>query len=147
MFLGHLSLRINKRQTAVINIRKYERISVKVLKSFFFPKMRSFCLMFIIAVCFLFLFKMKYIFPKSHMLPLEISACQYFGKQAVPDPDRGGGGGVRPLDKGKGGGSRKKKFSALRASVWSTNKGGGPPPAPPLDPPLNKAPIPSVCPI
>ena len=79
----------------MINIRKYERISVKVLKSFFFPKMRSYCLMFIIAVCFLFLFKMKYIFPKSHMLPLEISACQYFGKQAVQDPDleiRGGRG-------------------------------------------------------
>ena len=131
MFLGHLSLRRNKRQTAVINIRKYERISVKVLKSFFFPKMRSYCLMFIIAVCFLFLFKMKYIFSKSHMLPLEISACQYFGKQAVPDPDFeirvGGGGHPDPLIRGKGGGSRKKNFSALRASVWSTNKGGAPP--------------------
>ena len=137
----------------MINIRKYERISVKVLKSFFFPKMRSYCLMFIIAVCFLFVFKMKYIFSKFHMLPLEISACQYFGKQAVPDPDFeirvGGGGHPDPLIRGKGGGSRKKNFSALWASVWSTNKGGGSPPprAPPLDPPLNKAPIPSVCPI
>ena len=87
------------------------------------------------------------------MLPLEISAWQYFGKQAVPDPDfeiRVGGGGIHPdpLIRGKGDGSRKKNFSALRASVWSTNKGGGSPPrAPPLDPPLNKAPIPSVCPI
>ena len=132
MFLGHLSLRRNKRQTAVINIRKYERISVKVLKSFFFPKMRSYCLMFIIAVCFLFLFKMKYIFSKSHMLPLEISACQYFGKQAVPDPvlEIRWGGSSRPLDKGEGGVVLAKNFSALRASVWSTNKGGAPPPGP-----------------
>ena len=100
----------------MINIRKYERISVKVLKSFFFPKMRSYCLMFIIAVCFLFLFKMKYIFSKFHMLPLEMSACQYFGKQAVPDPDfeirvgGGGGGSSRPFDKGEGGWFSKKKF-------------------------------------
>ena len=64
------------------------------------------------------------------MLPLEISACQYFGKQAVPDPDleiRGGGGSSRPLDKGEGGVVLAKNFSALRASVWSTNKGGAPP--------------------
>ena len=88
------------------------------------------------------------------MLPLEISACQYFGKQAVQDPDleirggRGVGGHPDPYIKGEGGGSGKKIFSALRASVWSTNKGGGPPPrAPPLDPPLNKALMPGVCPI
>ena len=47
---------------------------------------------------------------------------------AVPDPDleikggRGeGGGGVGV------GAVSKKMFSALRASVWSKNKGGGPP--------------------
>ena len=46
------------------------------------------------------------------MLPLEISACQYFGKQAVPDPDLEirGGGSSRPLDKGGGGWFWKKKF-------------------------------------
>ena len=57
------------------------------------------------------------------------------GVLAVPDPDleiRGGGGGgrsSRPLDSGER--SPKKVFSALRASVWSKNKGGGPgPPGP-----------------
>ena len=47
-------------------------------------------------------------------------------------------GGSRPWD--KGGGVSKKVFSALRASVWSTNKGRGepgPPGAPLLDPPLS----------
>ena len=29
LFFGHLSLRTNKKQTAVINIRKYKRISGK----------------------------------------------------------------------------------------------------------------------
>ena len=39
-------------------------------------------------------------------------------------------GGSRPSDKGGG-------VSALRASVWSKDKGRGPgPPGPPLDPPL-----------
>ena len=55
------------------------------------------------------------------MLPLEISACQYFGKQAVPDPDleiRGGGGGVnQTLRKWGRGVVLAKKFSAIRASV------------------------------
>ena len=55
----------------------------------------------------------------------------------MPDPDleiRGGGGGwgesSRPLDKREevGVGSPKNIFSALRASVWSKNKGGGPSP-------------------
>jgi len=61
---------------------------------------------------------------------------------AVPDPDleiRGGALLSRPLDKkGKGGGGTPKKlFSALRASVWSKNEGRGRTPrAPPLDPPL-----------
>ena len=40
-----------------------------------------------------------------------------------PDPDIRGGGAVS-----------KKNVSALWASVWSKNKGGGRPP--PLDPPL-----------
>ena len=45
----------------------------------------------------------------------------------------GGGGGV----KGGRGQSPKKILSALWASVWSKNKGGGPEdPTPPLDPPL-----------
>ena len=49
----------------------------------------------------------------------------------MQDPDLrdkgGGGGGGRssgPLDKA-GGRSPKKIFSALRASVWTKNKGGG----------------------
>ena len=62
---------------------------------------------------------------------------------AVPDPDleiRGGAPLSRLLDKkGKGvGRTAEELFSALRASVWSKNDGGGgrPPRAPPLDPPL-----------
>ena len=86
--------------------------SGKVFKPFFFPKMRSYCLMFIMAVCFLLLFKMKYVFPKSHMLPLEISTCQWFGKQAVPDPDLEirGARSSRPLDKGGVGVGLQKTF-------------------------------------
>ena len=57
----------------------------------------------------------------------------------VPDPDfeiRGGGGGgggsSRLLDKGRGDWSRKKIFPALRALVWSKNRGGRGGPAGPL---------------
>ena len=54
---------------------------------------------------------------------------------------RGGGGGGAPRlwDIGKGGGGggvSKNFFSALRTSFCSKNKGGQPPPAPPLDPSL-----------
>ena len=43
----------------------------------------------------------------------------------------------RPWDKEVGGGGRYPTFfSALRASVWSENKGGRTPRAPSLDPPL-----------
>ena len=59
---------------------------------------------------------------------------KYMYPWAVPDPDlkiRGGKGArsSRPFDKRGGGGLQKKLFSALRASVWSKNKGGwaGPP--------------------
>ena len=62
----------------------------------------------------------------------------------MPDPDLditagrvggGGGGGIKTLR--KGGGGLQKMFSAIRASVWSKNKGGGGGSrAPPLDPPL-----------
>ena len=51
----------------------------------------------------------------------------------VVDPDlqiRGGGGG---REREKGGPSLKKPFSAPQASVWSKNKGGRVPWAPPLD--------------
>ena len=54
----------------------------------------------------------------------------------MADPDlqtRGGGGGGRghPDPEIRGGQSQKKYFSALRASVWSTNKEVGPdPPGP-----------------
>ena len=41
----------------------------------------------------------------------------------------------RPWNKGRGGAVSKGIFSALRASVWSKNKGETQ--APPLDPPLN----------
>ena len=40
----------------------------------------------------------------------------------------------RPLDKGAP--VSKQNFSALRVSVWSKNKGGLAPRAPPLDPPM-----------
>ena len=59
----------------------------------------------------------------------------------MPDPDveiRGVGKGrsSRPLDKGGGGGGLQQFFLALRASVWSKNKGGEGPRVPPLDPPV-----------
>ena len=49
---------------------------------------------------------------------------------SVADPDlqiRGRGGHPDPEIKGggRGGGLKKKSFLALRASVWSENKGGG----------------------
>ena len=59
----------------------------------------------------------------------------------MPDPDFeirgevGGGEASRPLDKGEA--VSKKLFSALRASVWSDNKGGGGGPGDPLDPSLS----------
>ena len=55
---------------------------------------------------------------------------QIRGRGDHPDPEIKGGG--------RGGGLKKKSFSALRASVWSENKGGGRagPPVPHLDPPL-----------
>ena len=50
----------------------------------------------------------------------------------VPDPDLEirRGRSSRLLDKGGGGQSPKKIFSALRASVWSKNKGEGRGPSP-----------------
>ena len=54
---------------------------------------------------------------------------------AVADPDlqvRGGGGGhPDPEIMGGGGGLQTNFFSALRASVWSKNKGMPGPPGPP----------------
>ena len=62
------------------------------------------------------------------------------GPLSVADPDlqiRGRFGHPDPEIRGEGPGLKKKLFSALRTSVWSENKGGGPgPQAPPLDPPL-----------
>ena len=51
-------------------------------------------------------------------------------------PSDKGGGGCHPHAGGDKGGARYQKtfFSALRASVWSKNKGG-----PSLDPPLTMA--------
>ena len=49
---------------------------------------------------------------------------------AVADLDlqiMGGGGGDHPDPDIRGGRSQKKCFSALWASVWSNNKGAGPP--------------------
>ena len=48
----------------------------------------------------------------------------------------GGRGGVIRDSEIKGGPVSKNFFSALRASVWSKDKGGPGPRAPPLDPPL-----------
>ena len=56
------------------------------------------------------------------------------GGSSASDKGRGGGGG-HPDPEIRGVVSQKF-FSALRASVWSKNKGGRNPPAPPLDPPL-----------
>ena len=55
---------------------------------------------------------------------------------ADPDLQIRGGGGCHPHAGGDKGGARYQKtfFSALRASVWSKNKGG-----PSLDPPLTMA--------
>ena len=45
---------------------------------------------------------------------------------ADPDLQIRGGHSSRPLDKwGGGGGESKKFFSALQASIWLKNKGGG----------------------
>ena len=57
---------------------------------------------------------------------------------AVPDPDleiRGGGGSSRPLDKGKTG-PPKISFRPFGPQFGPKIRGGGAPPAPPLDPPL-----------
>ena len=58
----------------------------------------------------------------------------------VPDPDleiRDGGGHPDPKIRGGGRPVSKKIFSALRASVWSKNKGWARAPRnSPLDPPL-----------
>ena len=59
----------------------------------------------------------------------------------VADPDlqiRGEGVVIRTLRKGGGGQSQKQILSALRASIWSKNK-GAPGRAPPLNPPLINA--------
>ena len=52
--------------------------------------------------------------------------------------DKRGARSSRPLDKRGGGGKglQKKNFSALLALVWSKNKWGRAPRAPPPDPPL-----------
>ena len=49
-----------------------------------------------------------------------------------PSDKGGGGGGMHPNPEIRGGAVSKKVFSALQASVWSKNKGGGVP----LDRPL-----------
>ena len=62
-----------------------------------------------------------------------------FTRITVVDRDlqlRGGGGGHPDPEIREGGGSVKKIFWALQASVWSKNKGGGW--GCPLDPPLDK---------
>ena len=51
----------------------------------------------------------------------------------VPDPDLeirvvGGGGGGHPDPEIRGGAVSNQIFSALRASVWSKNRGAGPSP-------------------
>ena len=55
----------------------------------------------------------------------------FLGYSTVPDPDLEirRGRSFRLLDKG-GGAASKKIFSALRASVWSKNKGEGRGPSP-----------------
>ena len=52
--------------------------------------------------------------------------------------DKGEGVVIRTLRKGGGGQSQKQILSALRASIWSKNK-GAPGQAPPLNPPLINA--------
>ena len=67
----------------------------------------------------------------SLMLVRKLSQACNSRPLAVVDPDlqiRGGGGGR--------GRSPKIFFSAIRALVWSKNKEGGAPRAPPLDSPL-----------
>ena len=52
---------------------------------------------------------------------------QKFSAGSRPWHEVGGGRSSKPLDKGRGRRSPKKLFLALRASVWSKNKGGGGP--------------------
>ena len=61
--------------------------------------------------------------------------CMRKLKVADPDLQMGGGGGNGHPDPEirRAGRSPKKKFSAIRASVWSKNKGRGEPQASPLN--------------
>ena len=62
-----------------------------------------------------------------------------YAKHAVADTDLQKGGGGHPDPEIREGGSQKNFFSALRASVWFKDKGGGggrAPRTPPLDPSL-----------
>ena len=67
---------------------------------------------------------------------LNLKATHFSGGSRPTDKGWGGGGG-HPDPDIRGVGLQKNFFSALRASVWSTIKGGRPPRAPPLDPPLH----------
>ena len=66
--------------------------------------------------------------------------CPSEGSGRSRPSDKGGGGHPDTEIKGWGVGgdwSQKFFFSALQASVWSKYNGAGPP-APPLDPPLER---------
>ena len=55
------------------------------------------------------------------------------GRGGHPDLEIRGGGGGHPDPEIRKGAGLKKNFSALRASVWSQIRGGGPFLDPPLD--------------
>ena len=60
------------------------------------------------------------------------------GGGGKPDPEKRGGPPPPPIQTLRNGEAQSPKniFSALRTSVWSKNKGGRAPQAPPLDPPM-----------
>ena len=67
-------LKRNKKQTAIMNIRQYERIFGKKKDFKTFTEMRSYFLMFITAVCLLFLLKLRWPRNKSIFdIPLNLS--------------------------------------------------------------------------
>ena len=67
-------LKTNKKQTAMMNIRQYERIFGKKKDFKTFTEMRSYFLMFITAVCLLFLLKLRWPRNKSIFdIPLNLS--------------------------------------------------------------------------
>ena len=86
---------------------------------------------------------------KAKPLETNVSFSRFLSSGGSRPSDKGGGGGgggaVIPDPEIRGGPVSKKTFSALRASVWSKNKGGRVPRALPLDSPLFSTSLCTLC--